>query len=237
MVLVHRLREVRALRGFTRIDYPDPHDESEVKYSYLSKDPVDWLPAVEVLGEGIFIQLNQNMLRNWETNNEHVNMRYNSMLKKYQDWRMEKGWEEDGFFSIRFMLLHSLSHSLIRELSLSCGYSSNSIREKIYSGPEMCGILLYTASPDSDGSLGGIIQQGRTEQFYKLLKQAVARSKICSSDPLCSETDDVIENRLNLSACHACSLIAETSCEWSNRLLDRCSLFKTPDNPVGYFDI
>ncbi|KRF39824.1 DUF1998 domain-containing protein [Paenibacillus sp. Soil787] len=235
VVLVHRLREVRALRGFTRIDYPDPHDESNVSFSFLSGKPVDWLPAVEVLGEGIFIQLSQDVLKIWEES-EAVVQRYKKMLEKYQDWRLEKGWDEDEFFSIRFMLLHSLSHALIRELSLSCGYSSNSIREKIYSGPSMCGILLYTASPDSDGSLGGIIQQGRKEQFGKLIKQAVSRARICSSDPLCSETDEVAENRLNLSACHACSLIAETSCEWSNRLLDRLSLFKAEDNEVGFFE-
>ncbi|MDR7316057.1 hypothetical protein J2X83_002300 [Brevibacillus nitrificans] len=235
VVLVHRLREVRVLRGFTRIDYPDPHDESDVSFSYLSASPVDWLPAVEVLGEGVFIQLNPDTLKQWESR-VYVKQRYEKMIQKYQDWRMEKGWDEDEFFSTRFILLHSLSHALIRELSLSCGYSSNSIREKIYSSPEMCGILLYTASPDSDGSLGGIIQQGRTDQFYKLLKQAVARARICSSDPLCSESLDVSENRLNLSACHACQLVAETSCEWSNRLLDRLSLFRTIENDVGYFN-
>jgi len=235
VVLVHRLREVRALRGFTRIDYPDPHDNSNVSFSFLSDKPIDWLPAVEVLGEGIFIQLDSETLKDWERSKPVVK-RYKKLLEKYQDWRLEKGWEEDGFFSFRFMLLHSLSHALIRELSLSCGYSSNSIREKIYSGPSMCGILLYTASPDSDGSLGGIIQQGRKDQFYKLIKQAVLRATICSSDPLCSETNEIVENRLNLSACHACSLIAETSCEWSNRLLDRLSLFKTEDNEVGFFE-
>lgn len=235
VVLVHRLREVRALRGFTRIDYPDPHDESNISFSYLSGKQVDWLPAVEVLGEGIFIQLNPDTLALWETNNNVIN-RYQEILGKYQDWRVKKGWVEDSLFSNRFMLLHSLSHALIRELSLSCGYSSNSIREKIYSGPSMCGILLYTASTDSDGSLGGIIQQGRNEQFSMLLKQAILRSVICSSDPLCSEIDNVVESQLNLSACHACMLIAETSCEWSNRLLDRLSLCKTAENETGYFD-
>ena len=235
IVLAHRLREIRALRGFTRIDYPDPYDDSEVPYSYLSSEKVDWLPAVEILGEGIFIQLNEDKLSDWE-NRQDVKQRYKPLLNRYQNWRVEKGWEKDERFSIRFVLLHSLSHVLIRELSLSAGYSSSSIREKIYAGPNMCGILLYTGSPDSDGSLGGIIQQGRKDQFHKLLKQAIERAKICSSDPLCSEAENVVENKLNLSACHACSLVSETSCEWSNLLLDRLSLFKTEDNPIGFFD-
>ncbi|MFV8829530.1 DrmB family protein [Alkalihalobacterium sp. APHAB7] len=236
IVLAHRLREVRVLRGFTRIDYPDPYDTSEVGYSKLSNTDKDWLPAVEVLGEGIFIQLNENSLKEWEEKvNEHG--RYKSLLKRYQDWRLEKGWEEDDKFSPRFILLHSLSHALIQELSLSSGYSSNSIREKIYASPDMCGILLYTASADSDGSLGGIIQQGRKDQFNKLLHQTINRAKICSSDPLCSESENLVENSLNLAACHACQLVAETSCEWSNRLLDRLSLFQSEENEIGFFDL
>jgi Domain of unknown function (DUF1998) len=237
VVLAHRLREIRAIRGFTRIDYPDPNDESNISYSYLSSDrDIDWLPGVEVLGEGIFIQLNENELKNWEKELVEGSNRYKQLLTRYQDWRIEKGWEQDQRFTERFILLHSLSHVLIRELSLSCGYSSNSIREKIYSGPNMCGVLLYTGSPDSDGSLGGIIQQGRKEQFHKLLKQAIERAKVCTSDPLCSESENVIESKLNLSACHACSLISETSCEWSNLLLDRLSLIKTDENEYGFFD-
>lgn len=100
----------------------------------------------------------------------------------------------------------------------------------------MCGILLYTGSPDSDGSLGGIIQQGRKKQFHKLLKQAINRAKVCTSDPLCSEAENVIESKLNLSACHACSFISETSCEWSNLLLDRLSLFQSEEHNYGFFD-
>lgn len=236
IVLAHRLREIRALRGFTRIDYPDPYEDNEVSYSYLSSDrDIDWLPAVEVLGEGIFIQLDEEKLKDWETSTS-VKSRYEQLLKNYESYREEKGWEQNSRFSMRFILLHTLSHALIRELSLSSGYSSSSIREKIYSGPNMCGILLYTGSPDSDGSLGGIIQQGREDQFHKLLKQAIERAKICSSDPLCSEAENVIEKKLNLSACHACSLVSETSCEWSNLLLDRLSLFQSEGNLAGFFD-
>ncbi|MYL71731.1 DUF1998 domain-containing protein [Halobacillus litoralis] len=235
IVLVHRLREVRALRGFTRIDYPDPNNETSVSYSYLSRNAdIDWLPAVEISGEGLFIQLNEDELKSWEKMIKEKN-RYNKLLKRYENWRTEKDWGSDSRFTERFILLHSLSHALIRELSLSCGYSSNSIREKVYCDTDMYGILLYTGSPDSDGSLGGIIQQGRKEQFHKLLKQSILRSKVCTSDPLCSEAENVVESRLNLSACHACSLVSETSCEWSNILLDRLSLFKSNNNDFGFF--
>jgi hypothetical protein len=128
-------------------------------------------------------------------------------------------------------MLHTLSHLLIRELALECGYNAASIRERIYAdttgGAPQAGILIYTAAADSDGTLGGLVDLGKPENLGRLLTQALNRAKICSSDPLCSEHDPEKDRSLHVAACHACSLVAETSCERGNRYLDRSLLIPT----------
>jgi hypothetical protein len=128
-------------------------------------------------------------------------------------------------------MLHTLSHLLIRELALECGYNAASIRERIYADTSglrpQAGILIYTAAADSDGTLGGLVDLGKPENLGRLLEQALNRSKICSSDPLCSEHDPEKDRSLHGSSCHACSLVAETSCEPGNRYLDRSLLIPT----------
>ena len=130
-------------------------------------------------------------------------------------------------------MLHSLSHLLIRELALECGYNAASIRERIYANTtgdqNQAGILIYTAAADSDGTLGGLVDLGRPENLERLLEQALIRAKICSSDPLCSEHDAEKDRSLHGAACHACSFVAETSCERGNRYLDRSLLIPTID--------
>jgi hypothetical protein len=61
-------------------------------------------------------------------------------------------------------------------------------------------------------------------------------SQWCSSDPLCSEHNPRRTGKLTGASCHACSLVAETSCEYANRFLDRaliCDLARV--SGVGYF--
>jgi len=136
-------------------------------------------------------------------------------------------------------MLHTLSHLLIRELALECGYNAASIRERIYadtSGEQnQPGILIYTAAADSDGTLGGLVDLGKPENLGRLLEQALNRSKVCSSDPLCSEHDPGKDRTLRGAACHACSLVAETSCERGNRYLDRSFLVPTFEHAGAAF--
>ena len=128
-------------------------------------------------------------------------------------------------------MLHTLSHLLIRELALECGYNAASIRERIYADTEgdrkQAGILIYTAAADSDGTLGGLVELGRPENLGRLLKQALTRAGICSSDPLCSEHNPADDRSLHAAACHACSFVSETSCEMGNRYIDRALLVPT----------
>lgn len=130
------------------------------------------------------------------------------------------------------MLLHTLSHLLMREFALDCGYSASSIRERIYSAAgtdPMAGILLYTAAPDSEGTLGGLVSLGRPDRLGRLLQQGFGHAAICTSDPTCAEhtPGELGDDHVHGAACHACMFASETSCERGNRYLDRAVLVPT----------
>jgi hypothetical protein len=236
VVIVRRLREVRATGGFTRIDSPFDlmvdEDEEEERYRVqaLSATELHWRPAVELRGEGIFIELSENAVRSWEEQRSVVE-RSAKMTDAHEAWRRERELHEAPYPGARFVLIHSLAHMLIQGLALDCGYSSTSIRERIYSSEDpsnaMAGILLYTATPDSDGSLGGLADKGRPDHLEPLLQDALERGLFCSSDPLCGHSAPGEMGHLNGAACHACLLASETSCERGNRYLDRAHVVQT----------
>ncbi|UNC48965.1 DUF1998 domain-containing protein [Enterobacter huaxiensis] len=232
IVLARKLLEVRALTSFTRIDYASGMDDDGMGASRapIYKERQDWLPAVEVRGEGIFLELKEEALTAWEKE-PAVQKRAAAIEQKYKEWAAERGVDADDFPGARYVLLHSLAHVLMRQLALDCGYSESSVRERIYSStdPErkMAGILLYTASADSEGSLGGLVDLGTKERFPNLIHNALENAKRCSSDPLCADHQPDVHATINGAACHACVLAPETSCEAFNRFLDRNFLVPT----------
>ena len=241
VLLLERLREVNALLGFTRVEAPEEAGEGveKPKMASLSNHRPEWIPASQVHGEGIFIQFSEAAITEWE--------KLTAVLKVDQMLRGgNRGWRnrrklnpDEGYPGIRYAMLHTLAHLLIRELALECGYNAASIRERIYAdttnGPHQAGILIYTAAADSDGTLGGLVDLGKPENLGRLLEQALARSKICSSDPLCSEHEADKDQSLHGAACHACSFVAETSCERGNRFLDRSLLIPTLESDDAAF--
>ncbi len=246
LVAMSRLREVRALIGFTRIDAPEMDPTMEVfneeqgfavTPAPITAKQLDWLPAVENLGEGIFIRLNQQRLKKWESL-EAVQQRAGNLLSIYSSWRQKRGLMSLRNQYPRLVLLHTLAHLLMRQMAMDCGYSSASLRERVYSDETMAGLLIYTSTPDSDGSLGGLVRQTKPpERFHAALRSAVDIATLCSSDPLCREHNPRRTDRLNAAACHACTMISETSCEFGNRLLDRGLIVNLPNQPpTGYFD-
>jgi Domain of unknown function (DUF1998) len=236
LVIVRRLREVRALDAFTRIDAPpdllleDDEALQRVRRQILGRDGNEWRPAVELLGEGVFVTLRESSVRDWERRSD-VDRRRTALEAAYRRWRAARDLPDAAFPGARFVLLHSLAHMLITALALDCGYSSTSIRERIYSSTDadrpMAGILLYTATPDSDGSLGGLADQGKTDRFDRLLRLSLQRARYCSSDPLCGHAAPGEIGHTNGAACHACLLVSETSCERSNHFLDRAHVVST----------
>jgi hypothetical protein len=235
-----RIREVRALRGFTRIIPPTPGDDARVARISLNRLP--WLPAVENRGEGIFIELRPDRVREWEAN-AAVMDRVAAIRTDY-----EQAWRDRGRpgsptrpITPRLLLVHSLAHALIRQLSLSCGYSSASLRERLYVDAsadwEMAGLLIFTSSPDADGTLGGLARQGESSNIVRVFEDALTSMTWCSSDPLCIQGLHARTEPANGAACHACLLAAETSCEEFNAFLDRALLVGTPAEPgLAFFE-
>lgn len=233
VLLLERLREVNALVGFTRVEAPEESADPKERplMAHLSRSNPDWVPANQVHGEGIFIQFDEQALIAWQ--NLSAVKKVDQMLRGgHKGWRNSRHLNPDeGYPGIRYAMLHTLSHLLIRELALECGYNAASIRERIYADTSgeraQAGILIYTAAADSDGTLGGLVDLGKPENLGRLLDLALNRAKICSSDPLCSEHDPEKDRSLHGAACHACCLVAETSCERGNRYLDRSLLVPT----------
>lgn len=241
-VRASRLREVRALTGFTRIHPPGGDDEmSRATIAPIQSSWRPWLPAIEVRGEGVFFSLSSKRLQEWESQ-KSVQQRAKRLGQLYAaDLKRRHGEdaEADRIISARFVLLHTLAHTLMKYLALDCGYSSASLRERLYADGEegeMAGLLIYTSTPDSDGTLGGLVRQGRSERLQEWLPAAIHSMEWCSSDPLCINGLTASSEAMNLAACHACVLAPETSCEEYNRFLDRAMLVGLPDQPeVGYF--
>ncbi len=239
-MLVKRLREVRALQGFTRGVAP-LESEPDHRLAALHQSDINWLPAIEVKGEGVFLKFDEDRLQAWETKPEVIKqveqMRLNHLALLRERTRTDSKAKAPGSpVSPRFVLLHTLAHVLINEWSLDGGYPASALRERLYANESMAGILLYTATSDSAGSLGGIVAQGDPKSLSETLRSALARASWCSNDPLCMESGASGADSVNLAACHACVLLPETSCELNNSFLDRTLLIGSPVGGVpGYF--
>ncbi|HCE3035714.1 TPA: DUF1998 domain-containing protein [Vibrio parahaemolyticus] len=241
VLLLKRLREVNALIGFTRVEAPEESNnpDEQPPMASLCNDTPTWVPASQVHGEGIFIRFNEEGLNQWEQI-PAVQVINEKLINGHKGWRLARGLSPDsGYPGVRYVLLHTIAHLLIRELALECGYNAASIRERIYgdtSGENnQAGILIYTAAADSDGTLGGLVELGKAENLERLLHQALNRARVCSSDPLCSEHNPEKDRTLHAAACHACTFAAETSCEKNNRYLDRALVVPTLDNDGAAF--
>ena len=229
LVLVHRLREVSTQLGFTRFEASMPGIDGEldlnVQIAPLSRD-LTWLPATQNRGEGVFISFRPDAIDAWLRRSE-VQERSVHLNRGYEEWKHRKD-AQGTFPGLPYIMLHSLSHLLITAVALDCGYSASAIRERIYAGESGYGILLYTGSPGSEGTLGGLVDVGRN--LGRHLSRALELGRLCSNDPVCAqhEAGDPHEERfLHGAACHGCLLIAETSCERRNELLDRALVVPT----------
>lgn len=246
---VRRLREVRALCGFSRIQpYPvNVEDIDEAirarRIAPLSATRKDWRPAVEIRGEGIFFRLREERLAQWaaqESIRQRAELLDEILARHCSSFSIPKSY----VITPRHLLVHSLAHILLRRLSLDCGYSSASLRERLYisegeeGNPPMAGLLIYTASPDSDGSLGGLVNLAEPRRVVDLVRSAVADAFWCGNDPVCIETDPRTHGeRLTGACCHNCLLVPETACERFNHELDRGMLigFSETGTAEGYF--
>ena len=227
IVLVKKLKEMMVLTGFSRINPGG-------KLAAISGKPPKWLPAIVNRGEGIFLSIKEDVISKWESQTK-IQERISHILERNKAFLDHIAKINPGVqMSPRYVLLHTLSHILIRKISNFAGYSDSSIRERIYGKKDMSGILIYTSSSSTDGSLGGLVEQ--RDYLGTIIRSAVEQSKICSLDPLCSAMTH--DNRGSGSACHACMFLPETSCESMNALLDRAlihSTLHTKSSGIGFF--
>lgn len=237
VVLVHRLRVVTALDRFSRIS------SATTTAAPLASNVVDWRPAMEVHGEGIFLRPHADALASWkQREGPSLERRVEKLEARRQDL-IRRGLRTHGSpVTAELLLIHTLSHLLMRALILDCGYSSAALREMLYVRPAtdtsapMHGFLIFTAAADSEGSLGGLVRQGERDRLGPLLSEAIETARWCSNDPLCLESQAQGTNSLNLASCHSCSLVPETACEMFNCFLDRAAVVGTQDNPwLGFF--
>ena len=230
LIKVHRLREVIAQIGFTRFEaaVPDVNGELslEVERAALASD-MTWVPAVENRGEGFFLAFDPGRIAAWEKR-PAVTARGLKLLAGFRAWESEHPGTKTKFPGLAYVMLHSLSHLLITAVSLECGYAASSIRERVYATDAGMGILLYTASPDAEGTLGGLVEVAN--DLERLMEIALETGGLCANDPVCAQhdPDNPQEQRhLHGASCHGCLLIAETSCERRNDFLDRSLIVST----------
>lgn len=235
IIRIEKVREVTALKGFARGTYPDPENDNFGSVVNLSGRETGWLPAIRTNGEGIFLELNRDEVNSWLTrfNSDTISTVFD---QEYKFFTEKKGWEYKSKKDVVYVLLHTLSHVLIRQLALYCGYSTTELKERIYYSENMCGLLIYTGSGDSEGTLGGLEEMGKSENFKFILLEALKNALTCSGDPSCL-TSNPGNGELNGAACHACSMVPETACETGNRLLDRRLVVPTESKNIkGYFE-
>ncbi|NDV43082.1 DUF1998 domain-containing protein [Flagellimonas sediminis] len=241
ITLIEKLRETRVFAGFSRLSSEDGK-LSKDRIKDLSIVDKDWLPAHVVYGEGIFIKFSDEKLDEWSSQS---NSNLHDLIGRYhteQARRMNDYQNRD--ITPSFILLHTFSHLLINRLCYNCGYGSSSLRERIYfsssADQRMNGILIYTSSGDSEGSMGGLVRQGRELNFYRLVKEIIEDARWCSADPVCMDVGSSTgqgPDSLNGAACHNCAIVPETSCEEFNKLLDRSALIGTNnENNLGFFE-
>jgi hypothetical protein len=241
VVLVEKLRETSAFVGFTR-RYPDSRLTREQLVELLSDEEKNWLPGYVVLGEGLFFQFKKDKIERWKKHfRENVQSDH---VERYHSYRslLNPNYETRSLDEV-FVFIHTFAHLLIKRLCYNCGYGSTSLKERLYfsnvAGKEMNGVLIYTASSDSSGSLGGLVNQGRQALLAKNVREAIEDASWCSADPVCMDVglrSGQGPGSSNGAACHNCAVIAETSCEEFNLLLDRSTVVGSLErSDLGYF--
>jgi len=247
LIKVKRLKLTTVQTGYTRQEpfdkdlfLRDGDEQTPIKIKYTSSqaDNTHYLLATESFGEGIFIDLDKSKVDEWFNKHYSETPAFKQRIEILQERIslseiISKNKFENNKHLAKFVLVHTLSHILVKELEFLCGYAATSLNERLFVDSEkMQGILLYTVA-GSEGSYGGIITQSNPNSFKKILESALFRSSDCASDPVCYHSDGQGIGGMNLAACYSCALLPETSCEEFNSFLDRALLI---DKDFGFIN-
>lgn len=242
IVLLEKMRETIAFTGFSRLN-PENKLSQKDRIAMLSDRDVDWLPANVVHGEGLFFEFKHNKIKEWKQSKGDTSS-FSRVIGNYHQY--QSGLNPDYIMRDLdpvFLMIHTFAHLLIKRLCYNCGYGSSSLKERIYysnnDATKMYGVLIYTAASDSEGSLGGLVNQGGEQFLSKNINEALEDAAWCSADPVCIEvglSNGQGPGSANGAACHNCAIVSETSCEEFNLLLDRAAVVGTLEDPeLGFF--
>lgn len=236
LVRIDKLKKTTVQTSFTRNEPIDVDsilikDGDNVEYGYevmrqsVSRNNFETkiLPAIESYGEGILFVMDNDWLKEWESKEEVI-----ERVEKIKTNAENADWKAHEIIAKtltpRKVLIHTLSHLLMRELEYVSGYPMSSLSERLYVGDDMHGFLI-SAFDGTHGYLGGLSNLGNDlDNMNRIIRSAIMRATDCSSDPICMDSEGQGVSQLNLAACHSCTLVPETTCELSNLYLDRALL-------------
>lgn len=184
----------------------------------------EYLPAIENLGEGIFFEFDIETINEWiDEHDDKLNKRAKAIQDNYEKTKLSE--HEQRTITPKYLLIHTFSHIIIKELEFLSGYPATSLQERLYISDDMQGVLIYTIA-GAEGSYGGLVSLCDDTKIGGIIHSALERAKDCASDPICEDTDLSGQGvgGTNLAACYSCALLPETSCEEFNRFLDRQAL-------------
>jgi len=248
VVAVHRLREVACLYGFTRFEAAPTAIDGDLEELTIAVEgaalatELTWLPAVEQLGEGVFLRFDPQAIRDWIAR-PAVAARAEALWRGWERWRgNQAGGDRLRYPGHGYYAIHSFSHALMHQIALECGYPATALKERLYAivgdGADRFGLLIYTAAAGAQGTLGGLL--AILPRLGAIAERALDTLALCSGDPICAEHDPdahADERGLSGAACHSCLLVAETSCEARNLYLDRALAADTVSTPgAALFD-
>ena len=207
----------------TRVEAPeesdDPNDRPPI--AALSRAQPTWVLRSRCMER----EYSFDSKKTWYSSGKDwpVKQRDAMLLAGHIGWRNARQLDPiKGYPEVRYAMLHIFSPSFDPGISFGVRLqrSEHPGANLSDSNPDdpMAAVLLYTAAADSDGILGGLVEL-ENRDLGRLIKQALRRATICSSDPHCSEHNASTDRTLHGASCHACGFIAETSCERGNRYL------------------
>ena len=209
----------RTRDGTANLVYGAKLDTEGILFEISQRKIVEWLYENNIISEEQLPDLDDDVsVKKWFA--QYVHSDVISMFGEIDD--------SEKITKNVFALLHSMSHAFMNAAGELSGLSSNSLTEIIL--VETASIFIYAQT--SQGIPLGALSGMAESNYAYFLKKAFDEAKNCVFDPICTERDD--------TACSACLIIPEISCNHFNAELGRKYLYSIDgvDNPtVGFWEM
>lgn len=209
----------RTRDGTANLVYGVKLDTEGILFEISQRRIIEWLYENKIIGEEQLPDLDDDVsVKKWFA--EYVHSDVITMFGEIDD--------SEKIAKNVFALLHSMSHAFMNAAGELSGLSSNSLTEIIL--VETASIFIYAQT--SQGIPLGALSGMAESNYAYFLKKAFDETKNCVFDPICTERDD--------TACSACLIIPEISCNHFNAELGRKYLYSIDgvDTPaVGFWEM